>query len=494
MVINALLAVMSEQHSRSNLRGDLLLVILGSIIAAIGVAAVVVQLSRWRSAERVLLWFGLFAGPYGLRLLMDTTQFQMAFGQPQRFWPFVNRFVELATIVPALLLFEDFYGKGWRSLVRWLIWGYVIFATIAFATIVIQRRPELLPAAGIGTVFLLPAILLLGRLMGYKSPHVQDRYVLSFGLLALFLTFAHDRIASTPLVDWRADTEPYGLFVLIGCLGYAAARRVLANERLLVSLGEEMRAATRIQNSILPRTKPEMGSFHLAVRYAPMTAVAGDFYDFPVIQPGSLGVLVADVTGHGVPAALVASMVKVAVSAHVDVGAEPGKVIAGLNSTLCRQVEGQYATAVYVFLDQARRMGCYSTAGHPPLLLWHRSARTLLELNERGLLLGVRPSEEYEETEFKLEAGDRLLVYTDGLVEAVNSRGEAFGEAQLAKFITTHQDLPAERFADSLLDAVLGWPENGNTRGQTDDITIVVIDIGSLASGPIVSEPDECSS
>jgi sigma-B regulation protein RsbU (phosphoserine phosphatase) len=427
-----------------------------------------------------LLWFGLFAGPYGLRLLTNTTPFQMAFGEPQGFWPYVSRLVEFATIVPALLLFENFYGKGWRSSVRWLIWAYVIFATIAFANIVIQRRPELLPTAGIGTVFLLPAILLLGRLMGYKPPSVQDRGVLSLGLLALFLTFAHDRIASTRLFDWYANTEPYGLFVLICCLGYAATRRVLANERLLVSLGEEMRAATRIQNSILPHTKPEMGSFHLAVRYAPMTAVAGDFYDFLVIRPACLGIVVADVTGHGVPAALVASMVKVAVFAHTDVGAEPGKVIAGLNSTLCRHAQGQYASAVYVALDQARRVGCYSAAGHPPLLLWRRANRTLLELNEGGLLLGVRPSEEYAQTEFTLETGDRLLVYTDGLVEAVNARGEAFGEAQLGKFITTHQELPAEQFAERLLEEVLGWPENGSTRAQADNITIVVIDIGNM--------------
>jgi sigma-B regulation protein RsbU (phosphoserine phosphatase) len=125
-------------------------------------------------------------------------------------------------------------------------------------------------------------------------------------------------------------------------------------------------------------------------------------------------------------------------------------------------------------------MGCYSAAGHPPLLLWHRATRTLLELNERGLLLGVRPSEEYAQTEFTLEAGDRLLVYTDGLVEAVNARGEAFGEAQLGEFIATHQDLPAEQFTERLLDKVLGWPQNGSTRAQADDITIVVIDIDNL--------------
>ncbi len=93
-------------------------------------------------------------------------------------------------------------------------------------------------------------------------------------------------------------------------------------------------------------------------------------------------------------------------------------------------------------------------------------------------MLGVRPSEEYAQTEFTLEAGDRLLVYTDGLVEAVNARGEAYGETQLGKFIATHQDLPAEQFAERLLDSVLGWP--GSARAQADDITVVVIDIGNM--------------
>ena len=95
-------------------------------------------------------------------------------------------------------------------------------------------------------------------------------------------------------------------------------------------------------------------------------------------------------------------------------------------------------------------------------------------------MLGVRPSEEYAQTEFTLEKGDRLLLYTDGLVEAENARGEPFGEARLGDFMTTHQDVPAEQFAERLLDEVLGWPENGSARAQADDITVVVIDIGEM--------------
>src|SRR5258708_518986 len=125
-------------------------------------------------------------------------------------------------------------------------------------------------------------------------------------------------------------------------------------------------------------------------------------------------------------------------------------------------------------------MGCYSAAGHPPLLLWRRATRTLVRLNESGLLLGVRPSEQYVQTEFVLEAGDRLLAYTDGLVEAENARGEAYGEHQLREFFTTHQHLSSEQFAEHLLVEVLGWPEQPSTGSQADDITLVVIDIGKM--------------
>jgi sigma-B regulation protein RsbU (phosphoserine phosphatase) len=468
----------SEVQFTLRLRGDLPLVMLGSVIAAIGFGALVVQVFRRHSRERFLLWFGLFACPYGLRLITNTSAFQLAFGEPQRFWLFVGAFVDLAMIVPALLLLQDFYGKGWRSSVRGLIWVYVIFATVAFASMLIANRPDLFPAAGIGTVFLLPLIVLWGRLAGYQRPRIEDQSVLSLGLLSLFLTFAHDRFVSAQLLTWHVQIEPYGLFILICCMGYATTRRVLANERQLASLGEEMRAATRIQTSILPRTMPELRSLSIAARYAPMSAVAGDFYDFLAIQPGCLGIIVADVAGHGVPAALVASMVKVAVSSRISEAEHPGKIMAGLNSTLCGEAEGQYATAVYVYLDAERRVGCYSAGGHPPPLLWQRTTRTLLRLNESGLLLGVRPGEHYSQAEFSLQAGDRLLIYTDGLVEATNPDGLEFGDARLEDFINTHEDLSADRFAERVLQAVLAWPVNGNPQSQADDITIVVIDVG----------------
>jgi len=208
-----------------------------------------------------------------------------------------------------------------------------------------------------------------------------------------------------------------------------------------------------------------------------MTAVAGDLYDFPPTPPNCLAVFVGDVMGHGVPAALVASMVKMAVSRTCEHDSEPSMILAGLNAILCTEARQQYATAVYLCLDTGSGVGRYSAAAHPPPLLWRRGNQSLEVLGETGLLLGVRPKEPYTNGEFSFEAGDRFLLYTDGLLEAENAAGEPFGDAALGTFIKERQESGAEEFVDLLLKEVLEWSSDGTRARQEDDITIVILDI-----------------
>lgn len=144
---------------------------------------------------------------------------------------------------------------------------------------------------------------------------------------------------------------------------------------------------------------------------------------------------------------------------------------------ICRQVRGQLCTAGYLFLDAETRKAFYSAAGHPPLLLWQRASRTVCEFKENGLLLGVRAVEEYANFEFELRPGDRILLYTDGIIEAASPSKEFFGEERLREFMIAHEDLPADPFGEALLQEVLLW-SGSNSRGvQTDDLTVVVVDI-----------------
>ena len=326
-------------------------------------------------------------------------------------------------------------------------------------------------------VILVPVVLALGRLVGYRPPPLANSLVLFTGLLAFFGAFSVDRILHMQFGNWRPGIEPYGFLVLVVCLWYVTARRVIADERRLVSLTDEMHAATTIQEAILPSRPPSLEKAEIAVRYAPMTAVAGDLYAFPAVRPNCIGVLVADVMGHGVPAALVASMIKVAASTQRGHDDEPASVIAGLNAVLCTETREQRATAVYLCLDAVNRVGRYSAAAHPPPLLWRRGKQVLEVLAEPGLLLGVRPNEAYAESEFSFETGDRILLYTDGLTDAENAAGESFGDAALCTFIQEKQDLQAEHFVDLLLKEALAWSYAGTRARQEDDITILVIDL-----------------
>jgi len=310
-------------------------------------------------------------------------------------------------------------------------------------------EPILFP--GTALVIMVPLVLAMGYFTGYQLPPVAKRRVLFTGLFAFFCTFSIDRVLQPHLGRWHVGLEPYGFLALVVCLSYATAQRVLADDKRLVSLTDETRAATRIQEAILPSTLPLLENVRIGVRYVPMTAVAGDLYDFPPAPQNCIDVFVADVMGHGVPAALVASLVKVAVSAQCGQDSEPAMIIGELNTILCHEAREQYATAVYLCLDTVSGVGRYSAAAHPPPLLRRRGKQSLEVLGGTGLLLGVRPKEAYTDSEFSFEVGDRLLLYTDGLLEPENGAGESFGDAALATFIKERQEYGAEQFVDLLL-------------------------------------------
>ena len=143
-------------------------------------------------------------------------------------------------------------------------------------------------------------------------------------------------------------------------------------EQLALRLREiqrELETARQIQFSILPEKTPKMAGVDIAARYIPMSSVAGDFYDFIAVDEQHLGILVADVSGHGMPAALIASMLKIAFAAQTMHADNPAQVLQGLNQALCGKFQHQYVTASYAFVDMEKRTLTYAGAGHPRLQL-----------------------------------------------------------------------------------------------------------------------------
>jgi len=163
-------------------------------------------------------------------------------------------------------------------------------------------------------------------------------------------------------------------------------RQQLAQQ--LLAIQKELETARQIQLSILPESVPRIAGLDIAARYVPMAAVAGDFYDFIVLDNKRVGILVADVSGHGMPAALIASMLKIALAAQAEHAFDPAKVLHGLNQTLCGKFQHHFITAAYAFVDMEKRTLTYAGAGHPPLLLWGGASVGVRDISENGLFLG----------------------------------------------------------------------------------------------------------
>jgi sigma-B regulation protein RsbU (phosphoserine phosphatase) len=246
--------------------------------------------------------------------------------------------------------------------------------------------------------------------------------------------------------------------------------------RQLISINNELEMARKIQLAILPHNTPNITGLEIAARYVPMGSVAGDFYDFIIVDEKRVGILIADATGHGLPAALIASMLQMALAAQVAHANEPGRVLAGLNQALCGKFTSHFVTATYIFVDMDRGIMRYAGAGHPPLLVWRMSTRSVDQLEENGMVLGLFADATYLEIEVPMEPGDRVVLYTDGILEASNRSEEMYGGDRFKRFLEINCSRRADEFSDALLDELFLWSSQPGGQGQQDDITLLAVD------------------
>jgi phosphoserine phosphatase RsbU/P len=187
-----------------------------------------------------------------------------------------------------------------------------------------------------------------------------------------------------------------------------------------------------------------------------------------------VGVLVADVSGHGVPAALIASMIKVAAQSVIPCAQDPGSVLRALNRLLSGLLRGQFVSVAYLWFDAEKGSVAYSAAGHPPLLLWRNDKLERIESN--GLLFGVmKDRDDYPVHTMQVSPGDRFLLCTDGVTEPENAAGDAFGDFRLEQAVRENQFRGPSELSDELLSQISHWQPASVT--QQDDITLLVIDV-----------------
>lgn len=248
----------------------------------------------------------------------------------------------------------------------------------------------------------------------------------------------------------------------------------------LESIQKELEIAKRIQYSILPDALPVIPGLDIHASYKPMDLVGGDFYDFHCINNRSVGVLLADVSGHGIPAALISSMVKIAFCMQNPFYDQPDKVLMNIHSAIYGKCETQFVAASYLYINLEKMTLLHSNAGHSPFIIYKKNSSELITAKSRGKIIGLVPVDKYELREIGIEHGDRIILYTDCVTETRNSSGDFFGEERFQQYIIERAHESAAQFTESLQSYLEEW--SGNRGLFEDDLTVIVIDV-LLAQG-----------
>ena len=237
-------------------------------------------------------------------------------------------------------------------------------------------------------------------------------------------------------------------------------------------LERELQVAREVQASLLPRGVPTLAGWEFAARWQPAREVAGDFYDFIPLSPLSLGLLIADVTDKGMPAALFMANSRSLLRASVSEVLQPAESLKRANRLICADSSrGMFVTVCYAQLAAESGQILYVNAGHNPAFICRATQGQIVKFERSGLPLGVDDSLPYVQRVAELAPGDFVLLYTDGVTDALNAPGEEFGEARLCRLLLENSHARADEVASAVVRAVSDFT---GTAAPFDDITLVV--------------------
>ena len=250
--------------------------------------------------------------------------------------------------------------------------------------------------------------------------------------------------------------------------------KVMLHEQLIEKkrLEGQLEVARQVQLELLPASDPELSGYDISAYNFPSEEVSGDYYDWVSIYEDQIAIVIADVSGKGVPASLLMAFLRASLRAATHIGYATHISMAKVNYLLWESIErNQFVTAFYGILDGPNRTLSFSNAGHNPPLLLEASGKH--RFNERGgLPLGMFRDTRYHEYYLSFQPGDVLVLYTDGATEARNPNGEEFGRERLAEAVKASSGLSARDLVASLQREVLDWTDGV---GAGDDVTFFVI-------------------
>ncbi len=458
-------------HRKLQKKKDLRYLIVQTVAGCILVIAIFhFSLFFYRRKNDSNIIFAFFSLVIVIRLLLTSEKILSRF-LPQVPWEITFR-LEYMTIPGSVILFTLFIFSRHRdymsSLAVRAIVGYhsILIIYALFSPVFLLSRSLDFYNAGL----FIAIVYVAWSVIRFSTRERKWPLLHITGISAIFLAIVHDILFSHDYLK-SVYIFPAGLLVFIITQSIMALQQSLDEQSRLQTINRELEIAGSLQRSILPAEIPLMKGLDIHVRYVPMRQIGGDLYHFHHFDEKTIGIIVADVTGHGIPASLIASMVKIAFSQQIELAREPAHLLAGMNNMLFKQIGGQFVTASYLYIDGAAKKLKAARAGHPPPLMIRNG--TVQEIISRGRLLGTFSDINCTEAEIDLATGDILLLYTDGITES--RRGEKYLGSNGLMEILSQTDLHnAPAVADTVITAAENWSDSDEAG---DDITLVVVEV-----------------
>ncbi|PJZ44817.1 SpoIIE family protein phosphatase [Leptospira brenneri] len=243
----------------------------------------------------------------------------------------------------------------------------------------------------------------------------------------------------------------------------------------VTSLRKERKISRDILMQSLPKTIPDVKNLQIQIYIQPMKDVGGDFYEYFSPNPYELGIVLCDVSGHGIPASLISAMGKVAFTTQKDNISSPKQVLEGMNRVLYGNCNPQYVTASYLYLNTSTKVWRFGRAGHPSAYL-QRASGEILKVHPKGKIIGVFPEIQIEETTHRVEPKDRILILSDGVLECFDPEGNMYGETGLLEFLRTNRELPNHLFKTKLIQDLESFSKL-EIKEWDDDLTFIFLEL-----------------
>jgi sigma-B regulation protein RsbU (phosphoserine phosphatase) len=470
--------------TRSDLRWQLVVVAAAVLLLSIAAGSFALFFARFKTRELTLLDFGAFCALYGVRMLINVSLFRSEFDFSGAFWEHANWCITAIIVLPIGMFAYQILPPVARRVLGVLLIIQAVFGIGGIAASFLGVNLSLLYHAN--SILVLGSFVVLGVFFAWRRvtvpaaermPVPRELRVLLAGFLVWLAFIIFENLRGLGVIHgFPRSVEFVGFLIYVATLSYVTAFRTFATEERLLAINTELEIARQIQTSTLPQNVPELAGLEIAARYIPMSAVAGDFYDFLLIDKQRIGILIADVTGHGVPAALIAAMLKVSFAAQTVHADQPARVLDGLNRALCGKFEEYFVTAAYLYIDLGNGRAEYAGAAHPALMHVSGATGEVREYEENGLMLGMFPEARYAAVEIPIAPGDRCVLCTDGILEARTVAEEEYGKSRVAEVLRTQRAASAANAADAVLASVVKFSGYRAERTQHDDMTLLVVD------------------